>query len=151
MTRAFRCLAVLRDDRGASVVEFAFVLPAFLMFLFLILDGGRMLFTKQALNELAEASARCAAVDQLHCPTATAPYDTMKAWVVNRGRTRSRLALTSSMVTITPSATCFSQAGMAQVTIAMPYKSTALGLLPHAIAPSTLTSTSCFPVSVSGA
>ena len=91
MMRAF-----LRDRKGGAVVEFALVAPTFLMFLFLILDGGRMMFAKQSLNELAAATARCAAIKATGCAdTASA-----KSWAVSRGLARSNLQLSASNVTI---------------------------------------------------
>lgn len=131
-----------RDARGATVVEFAIVAPAFLMMLFLLLDGGRMIFAKQALNELATASARCAALKPTGC---TSPTE-VQSWTVDRGKTRSALALTTAMVTVVQNTTCNNQGGMAQATIAMPFRKGAMTLLPQSVAPANLTSTSCFPM-----
>lgn len=47
---------------GATIVEFAFVLLMFLMFLFGILDFSRMLFTWNAAAEATRAGARFAVV-----------------------------------------------------------------------------------------
>ncbi|QJU59386.1 pilus assembly protein [Sphingomonas sp. AP4-R1] len=130
------------DARGATTVEFAIVAPAFLMMLFLLLDGGRMIFAKQALNELATASARCAALKPTGCTTAAE----VQSWTVSRGNTRSAMALTTTMVAVVPSTTCNGQSGMAQATISVPFKKGAMTLLPQSVAPANLTSTSCFPV-----
>lgn len=132
-----------RDRRGASAVEFALVLPALLMMIFLILDGGRMMFTKQALNELAAAGARCAALHPASC--ATPPLT--QQWVADRGNQRSQLRLTTAMVTVSQSASCNGRSGMAQVTVAMPFPKGAMNLLPQSDTPATLTATSCFPAS----
>lgn len=134
--------ALPMGERGAAATEFALVAPVFLMMLFLLLDGGRMLFTKQALNELATAAARCAALQPSGCTTAAE----VRSWAADRGHTRSQLQLTSAMVTVTMSGSCNGQSSMAQATIAMPYKKGAMNLLPQSVAPSTLTATSCFPV-----
>jgi Flp pilus assembly protein TadG len=131
-----------RDRKGAAAVEFAIVAPAFLMMIFLLLDGGRMLFSKQALNELATAAARCAALKPIGCTTVAE----VQNWTVTRGNARSALALTTAMVTVSQATTCNGQSGMAQATIAMPFKKGAMTLLPQSVAPATLTSSSCFPV-----
>lgn len=131
------------DACGAAAVEFAFVAPVFLMFVFLLLDGGRMLFTKQALNELAFATARCAAVKNPSCSSEAAA----ETWAVGRGVQRSQLPLTSDMVKVIPSTACNGQADMAKATIKMQWKSGALMLLPQQLAPTNLVSTACFPVS----
>lgn len=133
---------LLRDERGNSVTEFALLGPTFLMMLFLVMEGGRALFTKQAVNELAAAAARCAAIHATGCTTTTE----VASWTASRGTTRSRLAITAAMVTPTMSTTCNGQTGMAQVKIDYTYKKTLVNLLPTSVMPSTFTSTSCFPV-----
>lgn len=139
MTRAGR---LGEDARGATAVEFALVAPTFLALLFLLLDGGRMLFTKQALNELAAASARCAALKPAGCVST----GDVQGWAVSRGLARSRLKLTVAMVTVSQAATCNSVSGMARVTIAMPYRKSMTTLLPQSATGSSLTATSCFPM-----
>jgi len=131
------------DAAGSSATEFALVAPAFLMFLFLILDGGRIMFTKQALNELAVATARCAAIKMTGCTTVAAT----QSWAAARGVARSMLAVSSSNVIVSQSTTCNGQSNMAQATISITYKKGALTLLPQNTVPSTLTSTACFPAS----
>ena len=130
-----------RSARGGTAVEFALVAPTFLIFLFLILDGGRMLFAKQALNELASAAARCAALKAPGCITDSA----IQTWAVNRGARRSALVLATSDVT--PLASCTGRTGSwEQVTIRLTYPKGALNLLPQSTVPAQLTSISCFPV-----
>jgi len=130
------------DARGATATEFAFVAPTFLMMLFLMIDGGRMLFTKQALNELAVAGARCAALKPTGCTTNAE----VQSWMVSRGQTRSMLSLTTSMIVIDTTSNCNGQASMASATITMPYKKGGMNLLPQSVTPSNLTATSCFPI-----
>jgi Flp pilus assembly protein TadG len=132
----------LRDRRGAGVVEFALLAPTFLMFLFLLLDGGRMMFAKQSLNELATATARCLAIRESGCADASST----QSWAVARGLARSNLKLASSNVAINASATCAGVSNMVQATISMPWKKGAMTLLPQSIAPSSLTATACFPM-----
>jgi Flp pilus assembly protein TadG len=136
-------MRLLRDHAGSTAVEFALVAPAFLMFLFLILDGGRMMFTKQALNELAVATARCAAIKSTGCTSVSA----VQSWAVARGVARSMLSINTSNVAINQSTTCNGQANMAQATISLTYKKGALIFLPQSAVPSTMISTACFPAS----
>ncbi|WP_223798321.1 TadE/TadG family type IV pilus assembly protein [Sphingomonas nostoxanthinifaciens] len=138
------------DARGGAAVEFALVAPTFLMFLFLLLDGGRMMFAKQALYELASASARCAAVNATTCPLTGST--TVSDWAAARGKARSNLALDRTMVTVTQVTTatagvCGGVAGMMKSTITMPFKKGAMMLLPQAVAPASLVATACFPTS----
>lgn len=133
--------ALLRNRRGAGAVEFALLAPTFLMFLFLLLDGGRMMFAKQSLNELATATARCLAIKQSGC----ADVSSTQSWAVARGLARSNLKLASANVAINASATCAGVSNMVQATISMPWKKGAMTLLPQSVAPSSLTATACFP------
>jgi Flp pilus assembly protein TadG len=47
---------------GTTAIEFALVAPVFLMFLFGIVEFGRLLWTEQALQQTAVAGARCMAI-----------------------------------------------------------------------------------------
>jgi Flp pilus assembly protein TadG len=134
---------LVRDKTGASATEFALVAPAFLMFLFLILDGGRLMFTKQALNELASATARCTAIKANGCTTIAATQN----WAAARGIARSMLLINAANVSVVLATNCNGQSNMATVAISMTYKKGALTLLPQSAVPSTLTSNACFPMS----
>ena len=129
--------ALLHDTRGGSVVEFALVAPTFLMCVFMLLDGGRMLFAKQSLNELATATARCYAIKSTNCPDAA----TAKTWAINRGLTRENLAVND----VTFATACDSGLAGTKVTVTTTFKKGAMSLLPQSVAPSTLTSIACFP------
>ena len=131
--------ALIRDSRGGSVVEFALLAPTFLMFLFLLLDGGRMLFTKQALNEVAAATSRCAAIGATGCTDAASAQN----WAIARGLARDNLQVSSAVVDV---ATCNGIANMSRATINTVWKKSAMGLLPQSLVPSTLTSVACFPI-----
>lgn len=136
--------ALARDSTGATAVEFALLAPTFLMFLFLLFDGGRMLFAKQSLNELATATARCMATKQASC----ADSSSTQSWAVSRGLTRNNLQLSTSDVAINTSATCGGVTGMIQATIRMTWKKGAMTLLPQSVAPTALSATACFPTIV---
>ena len=53
-----------RRGRGQSLVEFALILPIFLLFIFGILDLGRAVYAYHTLNNAAREAARVAIVDQ---------------------------------------------------------------------------------------
>ena len=132
---------LFRSQRGAGAVEFALLAPTFLMFLFLLFDGGRMMFAKQSLNELATATARCMATKQTGCANVTST----QGWAVSRGLTRNNLQLATGNVAINTAATCGGVSNMIQATISMPWKKGAMMLLPQSVAPSSLSATACFP------
>jgi Flp pilus assembly protein TadG len=52
-----------RKSRGQSLVEFALVLPVFLVMLFGLLDAGRYVYMNSVLSQAAREGARLAAVE----------------------------------------------------------------------------------------
>jgi len=58
-----------RDQRGATAVEFALTIPAFMLFVVAIMDGAMMMWTQLGLQHGAEMAARCAAVNTTTCGT----------------------------------------------------------------------------------
>jgi Flp pilus assembly protein TadG len=53
-----------RDSRGQSMVEFALILPVFVLLLVGILDVGRAVYSYNTINNAAREGARWAIVDQ---------------------------------------------------------------------------------------
>lgn len=51
-----------RADRGAAAVEFALVVPLFLLIVFGIIDYGYMLSFRQSISQAASEAARAAAI-----------------------------------------------------------------------------------------
>jgi len=50
------------DERGAAAVEFTLLVPALVIFLGLLIAGGRVWFARTAVVEAAQASARAASL-----------------------------------------------------------------------------------------
>jgi len=65
-------MIALGSRRGSVAIEYAFILPALLLFVLGIMDTGRLIWTYTTLNRAAEAAARCAAVDIVICGTSAA-------------------------------------------------------------------------------
>jgi Flp pilus assembly protein TadG len=57
---------------GAAAVEYALILPIFLLFMFGIIDVGRLMWTYVTLTRATEAAARCGAVNTTDCGTTAA-------------------------------------------------------------------------------
>lgn len=127
-----------RDIRGVTAVEFALVAPAFMMFMFLIIDGARAAWTYQTLQQVATDSARCAALGVTGCKTSSEVQNYAVARAGGYG-----VLLTTGAVTLTSAATCSSVAGMTKVAISTAYQGATTQLLPSSI--STLSTDSCFP------
>ena len=126
-------------ERGATAVEFALVAPTLLMFLFLLMEGARLIWSQQVLQEVAFSTARCSALSLSSCSSDTLA----KGYAVSRAASSS-LTVTAANVTIEGSATCGTIAGMRRVMVTMPWDSAATTYLPAAR--TRLSVQSCFPV-----
>ena len=62
--------ALLRDQSGATVVEFALTLPIFIALVFGVIQVGMLLWTKLGMQNAVETAARCASVNTTLCPDA---------------------------------------------------------------------------------
>lgn len=62
MTKSF-----VRGEEGAAALEFALVLPAFLAFIWLIIEIGNLLWAMTSVNFAVAEAARCAAVGGSAC------------------------------------------------------------------------------------
>ena len=60
-----------RNQAGNTAVEFGLLAPALLLFVFGIAEGGRLLWTVNALHYSVQEAARCASVDRTTCGSAT--------------------------------------------------------------------------------
>lgn len=88
------------DSAGAAAVEFALVVPIFLLLLIGIMEFGRLLWTQNALHYAVEEAARCSAIDSSLCGSATATQ--------SFAATRSGLDFATSVFTVT-TASCGSE------------------------------------------
>jgi Flp pilus assembly protein TadG len=66
--------AILSRSDGTAAVEIAILMPVFLVFLFGIVEFGRLMWTQAALQFAVEAAARCYAIDT-NCTSASATQD----------------------------------------------------------------------------
>lgn len=116
------------DRRGATAVEFALILPPFLLLLLGVVEFGRALWTQSALHFAVEESARCAAVDATNCATTTQ----VQNFAVSRAK---GLGLNNTVFTLTTPA-CGNQ-----VSASYPFPFILATMFPSV----TLTAQSCFP------
>lgn len=129
--------AIRADRRGAAALEFALVAPVLLGFIFLLIEGGRMEWTKQVVQEVTTNTARCMALGTTSCGTSSA----IQAYARARGLARG-VSLATATITVAANQTCQSVTGMNKVTISLPYHGVT-GLLP--LAPSALATSACYP------
>ncbi len=88
-----------RGGRAAVAVEYAVILPAFLMFVLGLLDCGRLIWTYTTLSRAVEAASRCAAINTATCGTTTAT----QSYAVTQA---FGLTIAASAFTVTPAAAC---------------------------------------------
>ena len=60
-------ILILRQPEGSAALEFAFLLPVFLLMFLGIIEFGRLLWTQSALQHAVEAGARFAAINDPTC------------------------------------------------------------------------------------
>jgi Flp pilus assembly protein TadG len=78
MTTTFRKgLSVDRKSRGQSTVEFAFLIPALLVLVLVLLDGGRAYFTNQVILNAAREGARAGVLPEGTSADVTAAINTV--------------------------------------------------------------------------
>jgi Flp pilus assembly protein TadG len=130
----FLLASALRNERGVTAVEFALLLPFFVILLFGIIAFGQVLFLQAALQHAVTAAARCATISG-------APGSTPDC--SNAGNVASFAATQAYGLTLASSA--FSQStptGFNCVNASYPFN-VSIPLMP-AIA-LTLTAKSCYP------
>jgi Flp pilus assembly protein TadG len=69
MSRAIAALPRARD--GNVAVEFGMLAPVLLLLMFGIVEGGRLLWTQNALHYAVEEAARCASINTTACGSAS--------------------------------------------------------------------------------
>jgi Flp pilus assembly protein TadG len=67
-----RLAALAKACDGTIAVETAIVLPAYLLFLFAVIEGGLLFWTQSTLQFAVEAAARCAVVNITQCGSTSA-------------------------------------------------------------------------------
>ena len=117
---------MIRHKGGATVTEFALILPVFVAFLFGIINCGIMLWTQLGMEHGAVAAARCATINPAVCPDVPA-YAAQQAYDLN---------LPKSAFTLSALA-CGNQ-----VAASYPFQFTTLIFPPISV---TLTAHSCYP------
>jgi len=88
--------ALVRDQRGGPVIEFAMAAPALFLFLFGIIELGYALWIQNALDFSVATASRCASLNGSSCSGQVASY----------AADQSGAAIDSSVFTYTRTAAC---------------------------------------------
>ena len=86
---------LLRSDAGNVAVEFGMLAPVFLLFLFGIMEGGRLLWTVNALHYSVQEAARCASVNTVACGSS----DQIKSFAAGRSGAQFASSVFTASVT----------------------------------------------------
>ena len=116
---------MIRDERGATVIEFALVLPLLLMALFGLIEGARLVWMDQALDQAAYSTARCRTIASVACDSAAKQV----TYAVQRAKANG-ITVDPANVVIDPAATCNGVTGALLVTLTVNFGSPVGKLLP---------------------
>ena len=130
--------SLLRDRRGATAVEFALVLPLLLAMIIAVIEGNRLLWTKQAIQEAAAHTARCMAIGSEGCGTLAGA-----ALFAQKRAARMGVAVPVEAVSVAAGQDCNGMKNMNRARLDIPFNSPFEGLVP--IIPDRLSAESCFP------
>jgi len=128
----------LHDSRGATAVEFALVLPLLIAMIVLVIEGNRLLWTKQAIQEAASQTARCMAIGSDGCDT----LDGAKLYGQRRAA-RMGIQVETEAISVSTGQTCHDVADMNKAVIDTPFNSPFGSLIP--LIPRRLDAEACFP------
>lgn len=129
LTRRLRAALhkIARDRRGNVSIELAFAAPAVFMMVFGIMEAGRAMWLKTALDYSVAEAARCASINPTLCGTASQIQD---------------YATTQAAAGFTSSVFSFNQPSCGnQVSASYPMSLT----IPYAPVSFTLTAQACYP------
>jgi len=141
-----RRLRGLTGDRsGASAVEFALVLGPLVFLILGAMEYGRLLWTKQALQETAIAGARCMGLLATGCASGGAYSSTNATTYIQGVASGFTLAVPTANVTLNRAATCAGISGFSSVSISYTFQAAVPVLLGSASSAMPLTATACFP------
>lgn len=128
----------MKQNRGASAVEFALLAPVFIGCVLLLIEGGRMSWTQEALDEVVASTARCMAVDAARCSDAASA----RAFAGKRGSSWG-IGLANATITVASNQTCNAVTGMNKISIKLPFQSSLGSLLPGV--PNSIVAVACYP------
>lgn len=133
-----RLQSVLADETGSVVTDFALVAPVLFLLLFGVIEGSRMLWTKQTLEEVAYSTARCMSVS-----TSCGDDSARQTYAVNRAA-RYGIGVLGASVTTQSNVTCRGFPNSSRVAINHQFSSVVTGFIPSF--EGQMQVESCFPV-----
>ncbi|WP_239805393.1 TadE/TadG family type IV pilus assembly protein [Croceicoccus hydrothermalis] len=129
--------ALLVDEAGAAVIEFALLAPIMIMMIFGVIETGRLFWTQHTIDEVAYSTARCISVS-LTCED----IETRGTYAKERAAAYG-IAVPADRIVASDTGTCKGFAESHSVRIEVPFRSVLSELAPGF--PQTLTARACFP------
>jgi len=124
--------SIWREPHGSAAVEFAFLLPVFLLMFLGIVEFGRMLWTQSSLQHAVAAAARYAAINYPSCASTSQTTSYAAAEMFGQNVPTSDFTLTC--------ASCGTQ-----VRATFSFSLVVPALFPFIPNPMTLSAQSCYP------
>jgi Flp pilus assembly protein TadG len=131
------------DTAGATAVEFALVILPFLLMVFGSIEVARLMWTRNALQQLSIKGARCMALNSSACAV-TGTFNTAATLsYIESAAAAAGISLADGNITLNSSATCAGVSGVSQVSIAYGFQ-TAVPLVTSFVG-QTIDVTACYP------
>jgi Flp pilus assembly protein TadG len=144
-----RRLASLPGARGgAAAVEFAAVLTPLMLLVFGTFEFGRLLWTREAMQETAAAAARCMALSATSCASSGAYSSSNTTTYIENVASAWGVTLTSSNMTLNSSTTCAGVSapnGFSTVTLTYTFQSIVPNFVHPLASGTSLSTTACYP------
>jgi Flp pilus assembly protein TadG len=137
-----------RDQRGAAAVEFAAVIGPLLLLTLGVFEFGRLLWTREALQETASAGARCMGMSATSCGSGGTYSATNTTTYIEGVANNWGVTLTNADIALNNSTTCAGVSapnGFSTVTISYTFQSIVPNEVKALTGGEALSNTACFP------
>jgi Flp pilus assembly protein TadG len=137
-----------RANGGAAAVEFALVVGPLLLLIFGVFEFGRLLWTREAIQETATAGARCMGLTATTCASGGAYSAASTQTYIEGVATNWGVTLTGANIALSSNATCAGVTapnGFSTVTLTYTFQSVVPNFITALSGGANLTTTACYP------
>jgi TadE-like protein len=131
------------DARGTTAIEFAIVAPVFVMLIFGAIEYSRVLWTLNALQQVAFDGARCMAIPQSACAVGGS-YDFTNT-TTHITQTGNQWGLALQNINLSQNVSCGGITGFSQVQVSSNFVTPVPQIVLLAAGGTTLQATACYP------